>query len=129
MKVGVQMSTTSDTALTKFIENNSEMNIDVQRYDDIIQTFSDLKTGRLDAIVVDGMVAIDYAKKDPEAYKVSKVNLSNEPIAAAIKKENTELTEKINGALSSLREKGKLKEISEKWFGADYTSDIDETLE
>lgn len=129
MAVGVQMGTTSDTALTKFIEETPDANIEVSRYDDINQTFADLKTGRLKAIVVDGMVAIDYAKNDPASFKVSAVNLSNEPIAIAVKKGNTELTQKLQAGLDTLKSNGTLAEISVKWFGEDYTSNIDETLE
>ena len=128
MAVGVQMGTTSDTALTKFVADNPDFNIEVSRYDDINQTFADLKTGRLNSIVVDGMVAIDYAKNDPTSFKVSTVNLSNEPIAIAVKKGNTELTQKLQAGLDALKANGTLAEISVKWFGADYTSNIDETL-
>lgn len=128
MAVGVQMGTTSDTALTKFVEENPDFNIEVSRYDDINQTFADLKTGRLNGIVVDGMVAIDYAKNDPASFKVSSVNLSNEPIAIAVKKGNLELTQKLQAGLDTIKANGTLAEISVKWFGADYTSNIDETL-
>jgi cystine transport system substrate-binding protein len=37
--------------------------------------------------------------------------------------DNDSLREEINKAIAELRSEGKLKEISEKYFGADITSD------
>jgi arginine/ornithine transport system substrate-binding protein len=37
-----------------------------------------------------------------------------------IKKENHELTKKIQQAVHALRESGKLKELEEKWFKGDW---------
>jgi ABC-type amino acid transport substrate-binding protein len=60
-KVGVQLETTADTAATKRLETVTEENkFEIIRYDDIISTFSDLKLGRLDAIIVDNAVAVNY---------------------------------------------------------------------
>ena len=39
----------------------------------------------------------------------------------AFKKGNTELKDKIENAIAELKEEGKVKEISEKWFGEDIT--------
>lgn len=58
-KVGVQFQTTADIAASKQKET---IDFELTQYDDIIQTFSDLKIGRLDAIVVDYAVAIEYTK-------------------------------------------------------------------
>ena len=126
MTVGVQLGTTADTAAEKFAE---EYGFEVSKYDEILQTFSAMKAGHVDAIAVDYAVAIEYVQKDPESYQISDVMLTNEPIAVAIKKDNVELQEKINAAMEEIRADGTLKAISEKWLGADYTSDIDEELE
>ena len=125
LNVGVQLGTTADTATAKYSE---EVGFEVTKYDEIIQTFSAMKAGHVDAIAVDYAVAIEYVANEPESYQISPVMLTNEPIAVAIKKDNTELQEKINAALLELKEEGKLKELSEKWMGGDYTSNIDEEL-
>lgn len=125
LNVGVQLGTTADTATDKYAD---EVGFEVTKYDEIIQTFSAMKAGHVDAIAVDYAVAIEYVGKEPDSYQISPVMLTNEPIAVAIKKDNTELQEKINTALLELQEEGKLKEISEKWMGGDYTSNIDEEL-
>lgn len=124
-KVGVQLETTSDIAATKHLET---MSFELTRYDDIIQTFQDMKNGRLDCIVVDYAVAIEYATNNPEDYEITTAQLTNEPIGVCIKKGNTELVEQINAAITALNESGKMKEISEEWLGGDYVSNIDEEL-
>ena len=47
--------------------------------------------------------------------------LSKEEYAIGFRKNDVELTEAVNKAMKSLKEKGELKKISEKWFGEDNT--------
>lgn len=101
---------------------------DVKRYDQVIQPFADLKTGRLDAVVVDEVVARYYVKQDNANFKVSSGKLTNEPIGICFKKSNTEMKDKVEAILSDFQKDGTLKAISEKWFGQDLTGNIDEKL-
>lgn len=126
MKVGVQLGTTADTAAEKFA---TQFGFELTKYDEILQTFTAMKAGYVDAIAVDYAVAIEYVQKDPEAYQFSEVMLTNEPIAIALGKDDVELQSKINAALDELRQEGTLKALSEKWLGADYTSDINEEIQ
>ncbi len=123
--VGVQLETTADIAAKKQQESTT---FELKQYDSITETFADLKTERLDAIVVDYAVALDYSTKSPGEFVITSTQLTNEPIAVCMKKGNTELKDKVNAAIVTLQESGKMKEISEKWFAADYTSNIDEEL-
>ena len=124
-KVGVQINTTADESTAKYVK---ETPFEITKYDQIIQSFSDLKAGRVDAVVVDEVVARDYVSKDKESYKVTSAKLTNEPIGVCLKKGNTALRDKIQKALDDLKAEGKLKELSVKWFGEDITSNIDEKL-
>ncbi|QSX07589.1 amino acid ABC transporter substrate-binding protein [Alkalibacter rhizosphaerae] len=123
--VGVQIGTTADTAVQKYME---DMDIELIKYDEIIQTFTAMNAGYVDYIVVDYPVAIEYVAKDPDNFEISTAQLTNEPIGVCIRKDDTELKEKIDAALATLRENGTLKEISEEWLGDDYTSNIDTEL-
>ncbi|MGB4589157.1 MAG: ABC transporter substrate-binding protein [Clostridiaceae bacterium] len=125
LKVGVQLETTADIAATKYQE---EVDFEITKYDDVIQTFTSMKAGHVDVVVADYAVAIDYANKNPDDYTITDVMLTNEPIAVTIRKDDTDLKAKIDTALDALREDGTLKELSIKWLGDDYTSNIDETL-
>lgn len=124
-KVGVQFETTSDHACQKHLE---KVKFDLTQYDTIDQAFLAMRSGNVDTIVVDMAVAIDYCAKYPELYKISSASLTNEPICVAMKKGNTELQEKINECIKKFQEDGTMKAISEKWLGADYTTNIDEEL-
>lgn len=125
-KVGAQVNTTSSNAAERYQKTTQ---FELTKYDQVIQPFAELKTGRIDAIVVDEMVAKDYQSKEPESYKVTTAKLTNEPVGVVFSKANTELRDKVNKAIDDLRADGKLKEISEKWLqGEDRTSNIDETV-
>lgn len=124
-KVGVQTETTADQACKKYLE---KMQFELTRYDEIIQTFEAMATGRLDCIVVDYAVALEYVTKQPEKYAITTTQLTNEPIAVCFKKGNTELRDMVQSAIDELRKEGKLSELSNKWFKDDYTSNIDEKL-
>lgn len=125
LTVGVQLETTADIAATKYQE---DIEFEVLRYNEVIQTFSAMKAGHVDVIVADYAVAIDYVNKDPDSYQLTEVMLTNEPIAITIRKDDTALRDELNEALDTLRESGKLKELSMEWLGDDYTSNIDEEL-
>ena len=124
-KVGVQLQTTADIAATKQLEVTS---FELFQYDDIMQTFADLGTGRLDCIVVDYAVAIEYSSKNPDDYIITSAQLTNEPIGVCVKKGNTELLDKLNKAIKTLQDNGTMKKISEEHLGGDYVSNIDVEL-
>jgi len=120
--VGVQINTTAEEACKKFMKDTPFK--ELKTYDQVIQPFSDLKTGRLDAVVADEVVARDYVSKDKANYKVAGGRLTNEPIGIGFKKTNTALRDKIDKVLGEMRQDGTLKSISMKWFGEDLTSNV-----
>ena len=82
--------------------------------------FMDLEQGAVDAIAMDVVVA---------GYQISQRNadfvedsLAAEEYAIGFKKGNTELKDKVQGALEEMAADGTLKTISEKWFGKDITT-------
>lgn len=121
-KVGVQVGTTADESCAKYLET---IKFEVTKYDQIIQTFSELKTGRLDAIIVDEVVARDYATKFPADYKITGARLTNEPIGICFKKENSAMRDAVDDLLVDMRADGSLKAISQTWFGEDLTTNVD----
>ena len=126
-KVGVQTNTTADTACVKYIDKE-KIQFELIRYDDIIQTFEAMNTKRIDYIVVDYAVAIDYQTKHPDLYYITGSQLTNEPIAVCLKKGNTALRDQIQKTIDALHKEGKMSEFSKTWFKADYTIIIDEKL-
>lgn len=122
LTVGCQVATTADESLQELAKT---IEFKAKKYDQIIQTFSDLKTGRLDAVVVDGVVARDYVKKHPTDFKISPATLTNEPMGICFKKGNEQTRNLFNSIIDDFVKDGTMKKISEKWFGADITSNIE----
>lgn len=120
--VCVQMGTTSDEACKKFTKETPFK--DYKQYEKMTEALSELKIGRVDALVADLVVAKYFVAKDPESYQIVNTTLPNEPIAVACKKANTELSSKLDKALEEVMTDGTLKKISEKWFKEDMTSNI-----
>lgn len=86
----------------------------VKSYEGEINAFTDMKNGRLDAVLVDAPIAIYYAEPDPM------LKLVGQPIGevtygVVMKKKDTLLLNQINSAILSMRDSGKLREIYERW--------------
>lgn len=83
-----------------------------------VTLLQDLKIGRIDAVVVDKVVADYYLAQNGEG----KLRLLTEELAAeeygfAFKKGNDELANKVFAELQKMVEDGTAAKISEKWFG------------
>ena len=123
--VGCQVSTTANDSCKKLLETVS---FNLKTYDQVLMPFADMKAGRLDAIVVDEVVADYYVATDPQSFKVASGKLTNEPIGICFKKGNEALRDKVQKAIDDMTADGTLKNISVKWFGVDLTSNIDQKL-
>jgi polar amino acid transport system substrate-binding protein len=94
----------------------------------VLEPFADMKAGRINAIIVDEVVGEYYIATDKKDYKAAAVKLTNEPIGACFKKDNTKLRDEVQKAIDSMVSDGTMKKISIKWFGKDLTSNIDPNL-
>ena len=112
MKIGVQLGTTGDIYVTDSMEG-----IVCERYSKALDAIMDMKNGRLDAVMVDSAPASVFAG-EIEGLKVLEEKLSDEQYGIAVKLENTELMEKINAGLASLKDNGKFDELYVKYFEA-----------
>ncbi|MBN2878738.1 MAG: amino acid ABC transporter substrate-binding protein [Clostridia bacterium] len=125
LKVGVQFETTADIAATK---QKDTIGFELTQYNDMTVCLAAMEAGQIDCIVADMAVAIDAVAKNPEVFKISSAQLTNEPIAVALNKDVPELEAAINDAIAALQASGKLAEISIEHLGDDYTSNIDTVL-
>lgn len=89
----------------------------VTEFTDNVQALTDLKSGRLDAVVIDEIVINYYMTKEKEAYKVLDESLAPEEYGIGVKKGNEALLEKLQKALDEMNEDGTAEGISKKWFG------------
>lgn len=108
--IGVQLDTVGDTYASDI--NNAE----VKRYFDGSDAVKELSDGNIDAVIVDSDPAKVYVSEN-KGVKILDETFSEEQYAVAVKKGNTELEEKINNALSELRDEGTLDALKENWTG------------
>jgi polar amino acid transport system substrate-binding protein len=110
--VGAQVNTTGSMEVDKIKE------IKLKAYDDIALSFDDLINNRVEAVVIDTPVAAMYVKNPKFAGKIKMVGepMTNEFYGIVVKKGNTELLTKINAALKTLTDNGKLEELKAKWL-------------
>jgi len=114
--VGVQLGSTSEEAARK-IDGIRE----IKTYSQYPEAFADLSIGRTDAVVVDGMVGGYFLTKNPGNYRILDEELVKEPVGIAFRKEDVELRNAVNDVINELKQNGKLRELSLKWFGVDMT--------
>ncbi|MEH7247734.1 amino acid ABC transporter substrate-binding protein [Neobacillus niacini] len=89
----------------------------VTEFADNVQALTDLKSGRLDAVVIDEVVINYYMTKEAGTFKVLDESLAPEEYGIGVKKGNEELLEKLQKALDEMNEDGTAASISEQWFG------------
>ncbi len=104
-KVGVQTGTTGDIYCTDDLGEEC-----VQRFESGVVATQALVNGQIDAVVIDNEPAKAYVAAN-EGLKIVETAYAVEDYAAAINKGNTELLDKVNGALKELKDEGKLDEI------------------
>lgn len=93
------------------------------QYNDYLTALMELETGRIDAVFMSEISGTYIKTSKNKDYKIIDSEGISEPNrdVVAFKKGNTELKDEVNQALNELKQEGKLKEISEKWFGEDLT--------
>jgi polar amino acid transport system substrate-binding protein len=115
--VGVQsLSSASDALNANDIVSEIKT---VTEFKDNVLALSDLKIGRIDAVVIDQIVADYYMTKEKDTFKLLDDSLAPEEYGIGVKKGNEELLKDLQKALDELNEDGTATTISEKWFGED----------
>ncbi|HHQ4309522.1 TPA: cystine ABC transporter substrate-binding protein [Serratia fonticola] len=115
-KVGVGLGTNYEQWLRENVQG-----VDVRTYDDDPTKYQDLRVGRIDAILVDRLAALDLVKKTGDTLAVAGPAFSRQEAGVAVRKNNPELLAAIDQAIAEMQKDGTLAKISEKWFGADVT--------
>lgn len=87
------------------------------QFDTNNEAFMDLEAGRVDAIVVDEVLARYYMKlRGEENYAVLEDDFGDEEYGVGVRKSDTELLEKLNAVLNEMKADGTFDEIRLKWF-------------
>lgn len=112
--IGVQLGTTGDLYATDYEADGST----VERYNKGFEAVQAMTQGKIDAVVIDEEPAKVFVK-ETEGIKILDEALTVEEYAIAVKKGNTELLDKVNGALAELKDSGELQAIIDKYITAE----------
>ena len=112
-KVGVQESTTGDIYCTDEFGDAR-----VEKYKAGPEAVEALKTGKVDCVIIDNEPAKAYVAAN-EGLKILDGAYTEEDYAICVNLENTELLDKINGALKELIEDGTVAAIVAKYIPAE----------
>ena len=116
--VGIQADSSAlevvkeDKAYDKFKDKIKQY----KSYDDAI---TDMQAGRMDCVVIDEVLGNYKNTKMKNALKECKYNFGDDFYAIGFRKDDKELTKKVNDALQELIDDGEAAKISKKWFGKD----------
>ena len=124
LTIGVQTGTTGDSYATDAVANDSQM----KRYNKGADAIQALKTGKIDAVVIDSLPAQKFVDANDDLKIVENI-WEPEEYAICLKKGNTELTEKMNDAIQELKDDGTLDKIMANYIGDDTGSYQYETPE
>lgn len=123
LKVGYQAETTSDF----YIEKASKalgFTFEPCEYDKVMNAYDDLKFGRIDVVISDSLVAVDYLGKENSPFVQVWAAEPDEYFGVCMKKGNTKLQEKINSIITDMKNDGTLKSIYMKIFNMDLSDSI-----
>ena len=112
-KIGVQTSTTGDIYATDDFGDEN-----ITRYDNGAVAVQALISGKVDCVIIDNEPAKSYVAAN-EGLKILDTEYVEEKYAICFNKENTELKDKVNGALKELIADGTVQKIVDKYINAD----------
>ena len=111
-KIGVQRGTLQDD----YASNNMSDVAEIKRYTTADDLVLDLKGGRIDLVLLDFPVGESTILKDENYAAIGAQIQIGDGIGAAFRKRDTELADKFNAALKTLKENGVYDEIMNKYF-------------
>ncbi|KYH34280.1 cystine-binding periplasmic protein precursor [Clostridium tepidiprofundi DSM 19306] len=114
--VGVQMGSSSEEALESDKETLKTLK-QVRKYSNNTEALLDLKSGRLQAVVVDEVVGRYYISKMPNVYKILKEDFGAEEYGVGFRKEDKSFGQALDEALKAIKQDGTAEKLSKKWFG------------
>ncbi len=116
-KVGVQLSTTGDVYIGDDYEKAGKDESLITRFQSGNDAVTALASGKVDAVVIDNEPAKSYVAST-KGLQILDSKYAEEDYAICFAKNNTELKDKVNGALKDLIADGTVKNIIDKYIKA-----------
>ncbi len=126
VKIGVQRATTHD----KYLTDNYGDKVDIVRYGSFDDAYLDLANGRIAAVLGDASALEEGVinKDGGDKYEFVGPSLTDpkwfgDGMGIAVRKQDKDLTAKLNAAIQALRDNGEYKKIEAKYFNYDVYGD------
>ena len=120
-KVATQAGSSGKEAIDDTPEFRDSL-AEVVEVKDYLTALMDLEAKGVDAVVMDLIVANDCIRRSGKAsFAILDESLATEEYGIGFRKGDTELMEKIWGALEAMAADGTVAKIAEKWLGADIS--------
>ena len=116
-KVGVQLSTTGDFLIGEDYAKAGKEESLITKFQSGNDAVSALASGKVDAVVIDNEPAKSYVAAT-QGLQILDSKYAEEDYAICFAKNNTELKDKVNGALKELIADGTVKNIIDKYIKA-----------
>jgi polar amino acid transport system substrate-binding protein len=117
-KVAVQNATTSDDFAKDLLTKGSTF--EINRYEKVTQCYDELALGRVDAILVDEVVAAAYLDVSNIIWR----NSEGEPMGICLKKGNDALAAIVEKSIDTFYFDGTIATIATKYFGSNVTQGV-----
>ncbi len=115
-KIGVQLGTIGDIYASDM--EGDEAGTTIERYNKLTDAVQALRQGKIDCVIVDEQPAIATTEGE-DNLEILDEPFTTEDYAICIAKDNDELLEKVNEALTELIEDGTLDQITKNYIGDD----------
>ncbi len=112
-RVGVALGSDADALARQLLRGGARFTLR-SAYDEPAAALADLRAGRLDAVIVDNIAALEATQAAPGLRIVAA--LSSTPLALAVPRPAFRLEAEINRALGELRREGFFEELNRRWF-------------
>ncbi|MDR1249638.1 MAG: ABC transporter substrate-binding protein [Treponema sp.] len=113
--VAYQEETTADFYMAGLAEKGLQFT--PYEYDKVMYCFDELRLGRVDAIITDSLVAVDYVAPADSPFEIVWQGEADEVFGICLKKGNDALTAELDKALDALFAEGAMLRISREIFG------------
>jgi len=107
--VAVQIDTTGQEAAEKI------GGLDIRKFDGGAETMLAVEQGKVDAGVIDAMVALDFVKNHPKVKVVDRKPFTSEDLGAAFRKDSEDLVKAFNDFVAAAKKDGTYDKILQKW--------------
>lgn len=108
--------------IEEYAKKNPDLKIKITYFKNYGSQLLALANHQIDALLDNPIVALDYAKSAGVEIKITDLTLQKTSVYFVFNKQDENLKNRVSKALEKAKEDGKLKNLSLKYFGKDYTS-------